>query len=189
MMRPVILIDVDGVLDPEVTSKQRSRLIYHYGWQQRKVYINGVQIRSLLNPVHGQWLRALAEETGAELAWGTTWNEWANIYIGPRLGLPELPVAPCPFVESIPLPGFGYRGKFRGPAISWLGGRPFTWLDDSEDTIRQVSALIDTECELGNFRYGTPWHVVHVNEKAGLIEENIEEARQWLLALSARNKA
>lgn len=182
-MRPVILIDVDGVLDPEVTSKQRSHLIYHHGWQQRSVYVDGRRIRSLLNPAHGKRLRDLAKDTGAELAWGTTWNEWANIHIGPRLGLPKLPVAPCPFVESIPLPGFGYRGKFRGPAVQWAGNRPFVWLDDSEDATRQVSALIATERALGNFGYGTPWHVVHVDENTGLTEVNIEEARRWLLSL------
>lgn len=65
LLRPVIVIDVDGVLAP-------------FGVPPR------------WNPNHGRWLRELAEH--ADLAWGTSWTHQANWEIAPALGLPPLPV-------------------------------------------------------------------------------------------------
>jgi HAD domain in Swiss Army Knife RNA repair proteins len=168
---PLILVDVDGVLDPEVTARVRKSLVYHDRWTQRNVYVDGRRIRSLLNPEHGGWLRELAAETGAELAWGTTWNDWANIHIGPRIGLPKLPVAPCPWVKEIP--GEGYGGKRRDLAVQWTNGRPFVWIDDAPGAASYVKRLAG----------GQPHHVVKVLDKIGLSRANVAEARDWLLSL------
>jgi hypothetical protein len=44
-------------------------------------------LRVWLNPEHGRALLGL----GYELCWATTWMSDANTWIGPVLGLPELP--------------------------------------------------------------------------------------------------
>lgn len=64
-MKPIVAVDVDGVLLP-----------FGKPWE--------------LNPLHGQWLLSLADR--AELVWATSWEHLANVDIGPSLGLPTLPV-------------------------------------------------------------------------------------------------
>lgn len=180
MDSPVILVDVDGVLNPDFTSRQRSRAVYtaacglpaciSCGWVQRRVWVNGHRLRLVVQPGHGKLLRDLAQDTGAELAWGTCWNGWANTYVSPLLGLPELPVATCVWYESH---DGGY--KDRKPAVDWTDGRPFVWLDDAKDTAEHVGKITAGS----NQRH----HVVQVNNRAGLQAEDIEEARQWLHSL------
>ena len=64
-MRPVIALDVDGVLLP-------------FGQP------------AVVNPDHGPWLQRLAEH--ADLVWATSWMHQANTDLAPVLGLPQLPV-------------------------------------------------------------------------------------------------
>lgn len=185
MTRPLILVDVDGVLNPEFTSRERSRAVYTSdcglstctacGWIQRRVWVDGSQFRVVVQPRHGALLIDLARSTGAELAWGTTWNEWANTHVSPLIHLPKLPVAPCPW--SNPVPGYDYPGKDRKPAVEWTQGRPFVWLDDAPDAAKQVAKLVAGTSQ--------EWHVVQVNERTGLRAADIEEAKQWLLGLKA----
>lgn len=82
--------------------------------------ITGERLGLTLNPAHGRLLRVLAGAAGAELAWATTWEDLANRYIGPVLGLPELPVVlPCEY------------GAKAGTVVPWTNGRPWVWFDDS----------------------------------------------------------
>src|ERR1700741_3290206 len=87
MDTPLVLIAVDGVLNP----LQRSP-----GYQRSRATPNGVTFRLLLNPRHGPMLTALAEETGAALAWASYWTDAANEWISPRVGLPPLRAIPIP---------------------------------------------------------------------------------------------
>lgn len=83
--RPLVLLDVDGVLN--ALALQPGPAWEHHTCQNW----NG-SYRVRLNPSHGPMLLKLAEETGAELVWATTWCDDANKQIGPKVGLPELPV-------------------------------------------------------------------------------------------------
>ncbi|WP_405773908.1 hypothetical protein [Streptomyces sp. NBC_01538] len=95
--RPLLLLDVDGPLNPF-----RARLLRHRGYVTRRVHPSnwsarqkpgsrrlrrGLRIR--LHPGHGARLLALPYD----LAWATTWMHEANEMIGPVIGLPTaLPV-------------------------------------------------------------------------------------------------
>jgi len=161
-MRPLILVDVDGVLNVAASAKVRKRLVYHDGWVQRKVDAGGLTFRLCVNPVFGGWLRKLAADTGAELAWGTTWEEYANPYVGPLVGLPPLPYAPV------------RDGAHKADGIvPWTQGRPFVWFDDEPDAVKVTARLAGAQAHL----------VVAVNESVGLTEDHIAQAREWLLAL------
>jgi hypothetical protein len=161
--RPLILVDVDGVLNVITSSAERRRLCYHEGWRQRKVDVGGLAFRLTVNPAHGPELRRLAAETGAELAWGTTWEDDANRFVGPLVGLPELPV--CPVA--------GFPHKAHG-VIAWTAGRPFVWFDDEPDAAEVTAELA----------VGQPHLVVLVDETEGLTEQQLAGAREWLLALT-----
>lgn len=153
--RPILLIDVDGVLNVITSSRQRSRLIYHERYVHRR--IDGFHLT--LNPANGPLLAQLAADTGAELAWGSTWEQSANREIGPLLGIPELPFAPVA----------GHRTKADG-VVPWTAGRPFVWFEDDQTVIERAEHLA----------VGQPHLIVRVDEATGLTEAHIEAARVWL---------
>lgn len=159
-MRPLILIDVDGVLNPSFSVETRRRLQYHEGWITRKASPHGIEFRLFLNPLHGKWLKDLAAATGAELAWGTTWEKFANQHVGPHLGLPGLP-----FVSFA-----GCRHKAQG-IVPWTSGRPFVWFDDEPDAGPVTAKLAGDQ----------PHKVIWVSERTGLTREHITCARDWLM--------
>lgn len=158
--RPYILVDVDGVLNA-ISCWKVSSCDCHAGWVRTKAL--GFQL--LLNPAHGPALLALASETGAELAWGSTWEGLANEHIGPVIGLPELPWAR--------MPSGHYAHKADG-FVPWVTGRPFVWFDDEPDAPAAAAALA---CQ--------PHLVITVDEATGLTAEHIAAARLWLMDAGA----
>jgi hypothetical protein len=153
-----LLVDVDGVLNPEFTAKERRRKCYHDGWLARSGYQEGRRFPLFLNPAHGPALWALAEQTGAELAWATTWNDNANAWVGPVLGLPTLPVAPAK------------RWSKAETVVPWTEGRPFVWLDDEPYVVEDCA----------RFAIWQPHLVVPVNPRVGLTSGDLGAARAWL---------
>lgn len=162
--RPLVLLDVDGVLNlgQFMSSKRRSHLRRADGWYSgragdpRDPYAE----RIVLNRSWGRVLRHL-EDYGAELAWATAWNEAANFFISPLLGLGQLPVAPA------------RDGRKAGTVIPWTGGRPWAWLEDREFELEAASALAG----------GTPHLPVLVDPEKGLGWGHIERVRYWLVSL------
>ena len=157
-MRPLVLIDVDGVLNPSFSARTRKHLAYHDDWIRRRGYSRGEEYRLFLNPAHGKWLKDLSRETGAELAWATTWEECANSQVGRWLKLPPLEWAPAPV-----------RRKQDG-VIPWTSGRPFAWFDDELSLAEKVRQRTDQ-----------PHKVIWVPEGTGLTREHIGYARDWLM--------
>src|SRR5580704_12997664 len=80
MDKPLLLLDVDGVLNPFRAAPAPN------GYQQYEL----AGYRVFLAERHGKWLRQLADRV--EMVWATTWCDDANELIGPILGLPQLPV-------------------------------------------------------------------------------------------------
>jgi hypothetical protein len=76
-----------------------------------------------LNPDHGPALTALP----FDLAWATTWEDEANHFVAPLLGLPALPYVEWPHPR--PNPGGGVFWK-TPRIVEWARGRAFAWVDD-----------------------------------------------------------
>lgn len=122
-MLPLLLIDVDGVLNPYAMPRARRAergFTEHFiadPDEPRRVYT------VLLNPDDGARLAALADRF--ELVWCTTWMGHANTEIGPRIGLPRLRVLPIDRTAS------AWRLFWKTPQVArQSAGRPFVWLDD-----------------------------------------------------------
>ena len=161
---PLVLLDVDGVLNPA-----RSQPGYGRHW----VFPNGLPHRMLLNRQHGPMLVALAEVTGAELVWASYWRARANTWIGPLVGLPHLRFVPIPTrlgLGAMPAPG-PWKAHH---VAAWTGRVPFVWLEDDVN----VDGCLADESDLG------PHLVVRVDPDFGLTREHVAEARAWLNELA-----
>jgi hypothetical protein len=163
-LRPVLAIDVDGVLnacghgDPPP------------GW--RDVRIAGLRVRC--NPAHGAQLLVIALESDAELAWCTFREQAANEHVSPLLGLPDLPWVPmAPGRAGLKFSQYRPLGVIKAIALAaWAGDRPVCWLEDEPDAGAALAA-----------RHRAPHLVIEVDERAGLQEAHLERARAWLAAL------
>jgi hypothetical protein len=168
--RPLILLDVDGVINAQASSAERGHRCFHDGWEQVKVYPSfNNWLRIFYNPAIGPMIRELARETGAELAWASMWEDWANKCIGPLLGLPVLPYAPA-------VDGRYTTGFKADTVVPWTQGRPFVWFEDEPGEIAQMTLRAQGQLHLP----------VHVQEYHGLTEADIGLARRWLLDRQAR---
>lgn len=104
MTAPLLFLDVDGVVLPIGTDVEE------------------------LNPGLGRQLIALP----GELVWATAWQHDANDEIGPRIGLPPLPVVEWRDTTDAEDDEDGYFGlhwKTR-LLVEWAAGRDFVWIDD-----------------------------------------------------------
>lgn len=113
MERPWLLLDVDGVLNPNFSGGQRRKLLRTGEWMSTHGYAEDVRWPLFLSKNHAKMLLTVALATGAELAWATTWNEDANEAVGLPIGLPVLPVL------------YAERGAKPSTVLEQTRGRPF----------------------------------------------------------------
>jgi hypothetical protein len=164
--RPLIAVDVDGVLSAITWNGRKRGWSWPEGYQKHKALLDGDPYTIALNPAHGPALLRLAAGTGAELAWGTMWGDHANTVIAPRLGLPQLPVIPA--AES-------YYGPERCKAaaiLEYAEDRPVVWFDDDPEEQEQFGRRV--------LLREAPGYCIPVSPLTGLTAADIREAHQWL---------
>lgn len=166
MTMPAILLDVDGVLNPDLKCKP-PWCPCHPSWLRRHAHVDGVKCRLYLNPEHGRSLNSLASETDSHLLWATTWNHDANLWIGPAIGLPVLPVVPIPQIPR----GEDYS-LWKARQVARWADRPFVWFDDGPGIKAEMDQLTSE-----------PHLIVTTDEHVGLTGDHIQEARDWLRRL------
>jgi hypothetical protein len=154
--RPVLLVDVDGVLNPWLAPDCPPG----FG-----VYDFFPGERVLLSPRHGELLTSLA--SAYELVWATAWEHRANRLICPVLSLPELPV--------IEFPVDGSDASFRKlPAvIDAVGDRPCAWIDDEHQPDHHTWAE----------QRRAPTLIVDIDPAEGLTPGVADKLADWAAAL------
>ncbi|MFE2417308.1 HAD domain-containing protein [Streptomyces hokutonensis] len=174
--RPLLLLDVDGPLNP-----YGARFLRHRGYVTRRLWPanwsarqrpgsrrlrRGLRVR--LHPGHGERIRALPYEP----AWATTWMHEANEMIAPVIGLPgDLPV--IEFTDLFAKDPDGLYWKTR-QVVAWAAGRPFVWVDDlvTDLDIRHVEEHHDGAALL-----------LKVDPRRGLRETDFATLEQWAHSL------
>ncbi|MFD4261831.1 HAD domain-containing protein [Streptomyces sp. NPDC058534] len=158
--RPLLFLDVDGPLIPFGTPTGRP---------QGAAVDTGNPLLTRLVPGIGTRLLAL----GCDLVWASTWMSEANDVVGPRVGLPTLPVVQWPDAEGEEGPQ-GLHWKTRA-LVEWAGGRPFVWVDDEIGGIdRQWVAA----CHPG------PALLHRVDPAEGLTEVDLATLARWLRTIT-----
>jgi hypothetical protein len=174
--RPLLLLDVDGPLNP-----YGARFLRHRGyvthrfrpanWSARqrpdsRRLRRGLRVR--LHPGHGERIRALPYEP----AWATTWMHQANEMIAPAIGLPgDLPV--IEFTNLFVKDPDGLYWKTR-QIVAWAAGRPFVWVDDlvTDLDVRHVQEHHEGAALL-----------LRVDPRRGLRETDFATLGQWAHSL------
>jgi len=118
MKRPILAVDVDGVIslfgfeDPPPPAEANYQLV--------DGMLHCISLRA------GERLRRLAEHF--ELVWATGWEEKANFYLPTLLGLAELPHLTFDGTAR-----FGSAHWKLGPLDEYGQGRAMAWIDDNFD--------------------------------------------------------
>jgi hypothetical protein len=155
MDRPLLLVDVDGVIslfgfDPSNPPAGRFEIV------------DG--IAHFLSATAGEHLRRLSGEF--DLAWCTGWEEKANEYLPLALGLPtELPLVPFDDCDRPP------SAHWKVAAIdAWVGSsRPVAWVDDAHDH----------RCHSWAHARSAPTLLVGTEPALGLTAEHVELLLEW----------
>ncbi|TYB69658.1 hypothetical protein FXF51_05720 [Nonomuraea sp. PA05] len=163
--RPLILLDVDGVLNVLTIDPGP-------GWERHTCQSWNGTYRVRLNPSHGPMLLELAEQTGAELVWATTWTDDANREIGPKIGLPKLPV-----IDVMSGDEAAWVNTKVPPVAMYINSRPFVWFDDDLDAVDR--AYLADHAGVGDFL------IVDIPADSGLSAEHLQMAADWLSSLAA----
>ena len=180
--RPLLLVDVDGPLNPYAAkahqrpagytthrlltprweAAERSRLC-QCGLPNKRVK----PLRVWLNPGHGAALAALP----FDLVWATTWEQEANNYVAPVLGLPELPF--ITWTEPRPDPGGGVFWK-TPQIVAWARDRAFAWVDDE---------ITDADRAWVRAHHVGPALLHRIDPRVGLDAADLAKLADWAVGL------
>ncbi len=170
--RPLLLLDVDGPLNPYAARLPhlrgyRTHRLHPSAWLSRQTPGSRPHRRGLrvyLNPAHGPRLRSLPYE----LAWATTWMNEANEMIAPSIGLPaDLPFISWPELFATDPDGLYWKTR---PLLEWAAGRPFAWVDDM---------ITDLDETYVRDHHDARALLVRIHPRRGLREADFQQLTRW----------
>jgi hypothetical protein len=153
--------DVDGVFSPYPRIDDPPP-----GYVRHEIDVpNWHQVTVILNPQHGEWIRAL----DVQPVWATAWGRYANEYIAPRIGTDPWPVAPVHRKFS----DYDMNSAYKWDGVlEYAAGRPFVWVDDEFTPACHRRAN-------QRARMGTPTALVSVDPVVGLTTGHMDAVRAF----------
>ncbi len=153
---PLLLMDVDGVLNPYPNCPD--------GFSEYDFFPEDDEPVRLAE-FHREWLHELAERF--TMVWATGWGQDANRHLCPHFGLPEL--------RTIIFPPVPFEPAAKVPAIAaFVGDRPIAWVDD----VVTVDAREWAEARVSQTL------LVEVDHQVGLTRNAVDALLAWRLTLS-----
>lgn len=172
MTRPLLLIDVDGPLNPYVATPNTMNKFNRKNPDKRFEAHKLLNFKVRLTPWHGEELTRLADLYDLydlyDLVWCTTWEHDANSLIAPRIGLTELPVIEFD-KHRLPSRSDGTYFKTHN-VVRYAAGRPFAWIDD------EISTWDSTYVEK---HHDGPSNLMFVDPVTGLTNEHFNALTDW----------
>jgi hypothetical protein len=185
MTKPLLLLDIDGPLNPwdanpnrrpEGYTTHRFDPVDQYGqkWTSVIRYPRRKPLRVWLKPDHGPQLLALADRF--DLVWASTWGAEANGLIGPAIGLPELPYVDFWAETKTPDKRERVNGVYwKVPLLlAYAAGRPFAWVDDE---------VTNADREYTTEHHESATLLYYVSPRLGLLEQDFETLAHWAKSL------
>ncbi|TXS14625.1 hypothetical protein EAO70_24455 [Streptomyces sp. adm13(2018)] len=169
MTKPLLLIDVDGPLNPYAAQRERRPEGYTTHRMRPGGWFGTKPLRVWLNPAHGEELLGLAK--AYELVWATTWKDEANHWIGPHLGLPALPFIDWPVMHGRAPRGTFWKTQY---ILEYAAGRPFAWVDDD---------ITPYDGEFVEQNHLAAALLLHVDPRFGLLRPDFDALADWAAAL------
>jgi hypothetical protein len=162
VQRPLLLVDIDGVLSLfGFPADRRPPGAFHS--------IDGTL--HYLSASAGAHLRELGESF--DLVWCSGWEERANDHLPHLLGLP----GPLPFLHFERSPGRAHAHWKLDAIDAYAAERPLAWVDDA----------LDDACErwaAARQATGDPTLLVRVEPQVGLTGAEVAQLRRWAAALA-----
>lgn len=157
MNRALLLVDIDGVLNPWGDPDCPT------GFREHVIDTDGEPVR--LAPVHGEWLRELG--ASFDLVWASAWGFKAHRLLGPILDLEEFPYIPMP-----PSP-FPAEAKVFAVA-AYVKDRPAAWIDD----------LLTPQAFTWAASREAPTLLISADHTTGMTRQHVEQLLGWARNLS-----
>lgn len=179
MDRPVLFLDVDGVLNRIVRHKENARHDSWGDWFKHRILVDRLPLMVILSKSMASALAALP----VEIRWLTTWEHHAPKLLAPVLGLPEYEVAggvPADrkdeslYVVRSP----NWKLDVILNTMSHDKTRPIIWIDDEANDEDAEEALLDA----GH----TNLLIVRCDEREGYTPEDHARVEAYLTLLAAR---
>jgi len=171
--KPILLLDVDGPLNPWSAPKGLPAGFVEHSSRPRG-WETGNPMKIRLRATDGFRLM----EIGCELIWATAWEEEANDWIGPHIGLPVLPHIPWEDRDLWDTERLHWKTQ---KLVAWMNenrpGIPFLWIDD--EVTRRDRAWVEENCAPGSA-------TMLVSPKFGLEDGHFEIIREWKEEISGR---
>ncbi|WP_326558034.1 HAD domain-containing protein [Micromonospora sp. NBC_01796] len=155
MNRPLLFLDIDGVLNPFDGPCPA-------GFSEHDLFPGEESIR--INPGHGAWITELTATF--DVTWATSWNDDANRLLVPLLGISPLPVLTMP-----PVP---FHPNAKVPLIAALAqDRPTAWIDDAHTH----------EARTWRDNRSAPTILVAADPAVGLTRAHVDQILTWSAGL------